>query len=127
MITFTAGVNDRLNQWTQFLHARFKALSNIAFDALLNERYTLRDATNRCELREYAQKILRLVKDVSLNNVKNQLNFIYNGIDNSLRKGDIKRSKKKATINGMLEDLDDCKHDWWDYGAKALRVQNKQQ
>ena len=94
MIIFIVDVNDRLNQWTRFFHVRFKTSSNIIFDALFNERYTLRDAINRREFRKYVQKIFRLIKDVNLNNVKNQLNFIYNDIDNSFRKEDIKRSKK---------------------------------
>ena len=127
MTTLTAGPDDKLQQWTRMLHSRFKPPSNIALEALQNERYTLRDAANRREPREYAQKILRLAMDASLDNVKNQLDTIYNGIDSSLRKGDIKRPKDGSTINGMLEDLDDCKQDWWDYGAKALRMQTRPQ
>ena len=127
LTTLTAGADDKLRQWTRLLHARFKASSNIALESLLNERYTLKDAANRREPREYAQKILRLAMDASLDSVKNQLDTIYNGIDSSLRKGDIKRPKEGATISGMLEDLDDCKQDWWDYGAKAMRMQGRSQ
>ena len=75
MTTLTAGADDKLQQWTRLLHARSKAPSNIALEALLTERYTLRDAANRREPREYAQKILRLAMDASLDSVKNQLQW----------------------------------------------------
>ena len=126
MIIFIFDFNDKFDQWTRLLHVRFKTSFNIIFDVLFNERYTLRDAVNRRELKKYVQKIFRLIKDVSLNNVKNQLNIIYNDINSSLRKKNIKRFKKKITINDMLKNLNDCKHDWWNYEAKTFRVQNKQ-
>ena len=49
--------------------------------------------------------------NVNLNNVKNQLNTIYNNIDSSLCKKNIKRLKKDTTINEFLKNLNDCKHD----------------
>ena len=93
------------------MHIRFKTSFNITFDVLFNERYTLRNAINRREFKKYVQKFFRLIKNVNLNNVKNQLNIIYNNINNSLRKKNIKRFKKKVTINDILKNLNDCKHD----------------
>ena len=123
MIKLTAGNNDQLGEWIRLLHGRFKAPSNIALEALIKEKYTLRDAANHREPREYAQCIVRLAKDAGLDSLQNQLDIIYNGIDSSLRKGDIKRPKvsQGATLDGLMEDLDESKHDWWDYGSKALR------
>ena len=47
--------------------------------------------------------------NVNLNNFKNQLDIIYNNIDNSFRKSDIKRSKNDFIINNMLKNLNDYK------------------
>ena len=47
--------------------------------------------------------------NASLNNVKNQFDIIYNKIDSSLRKSDIKRLKNEIIINEMLKNLNDCK------------------
>ena len=57
---------------------------------MIKEKYILRNATNHRELRKYAQKIIRLVKDVDLNLLQNHLNIIYNDINFSLRKKDKK-------------------------------------
>ena len=127
MTIFIVETDDKLKQWTRLLHDRFKTSFNIILNALLNERYTMRDAVNRREFRKYAQKILLLIKNANLNSAKNQLNVIYNDIDSSLRKNDVKRSKVDDTINNMLELLNDCKHDWWNYEVKTMREQNRSQ
>ena len=109
MITLIAESKNKLQQWTRMLHVKFKSSFNIVLKALQNERYTLRNAANRRELKKYAQKILRLAMNANLNNVKNQLDTIYNDIDSSFRKNDIKRSKNDFIINDILKDLNDCK------------------
>ncbi len=55
------------------LTLRFKEPSKVALDAVFNERYTLRDAANRCEPRQYGQKIFRAAKDAGFSEVKDQL------------------------------------------------------
>lgn len=47
--------------------------------------------------------------NVSLNNVKNQFDIIYNDIDNLFRKDNIKQSKNDFIINNMLKNLNDYK------------------
>ena len=127
MIIFIVDVNDQFNQWKRFLFRRFKSSFNLIFDVLFREQYTMRNAINRRESTKYAQKIFRLIKNVNLNNVKNQLNIIYNDIDNSLRKKNVKRSKNDDIVNDMLKILNDCKHDWWNYEIKTMREQKKSQ
>ena len=46
---------DDLSEWTTLLLSRFKESSNVAMQSLITQKYTLRDATNRRELKEYAQ------------------------------------------------------------------------
>ena len=127
MITLIFDVDDQLQQWTRLLHDRFKFFFNIALNALLNERYTLRDAINKREFKKYVQKILLLTKNANLNNAKNQLNIIYNEIDSFFRKKDVKRLKNDDIVNSMLKLLNDCKHDWWNYEVKTMRMQSKSQ
>ena len=78
---------------------------------MTKKKYILRDAINRRKFREYAQKILRLIKNVDLNTLQIQLNIINNDIDSSLRKNDIKRFKVDTILNDMLKNLNDCKYD----------------
>ena len=90
---------------------------------MIKKKYILRDAVNHRELHKYAQKVIRLIKDAELNLLQNQLNIIYNDIDFSLRKKDVKRSKIEAevTLNNMMKNLNEIKHDWWNYDSKTLR------
>ena len=127
MIILIFDVDDQLQQWIRLLHDRFKFFFNITLNALFNERYTLRDAINKREFKKYVQKILLLTKIVNLNSAKNQLNIIYNEIDSSFRKKNVKRFKNDDIVNNMLKLLNDCKHDWWNYEVKTMRVQNKSQ
>ena len=80
---------------------------------MIKEKYILRDAVNHRKSREYIQKMIRLIKDAGLNLLQNQLNIIYNDIDFSLRKKDVKRSKIKAevTLSNMMKNLNEAKHD----------------
>ena len=87
----------------------------------MSTHYTLGNATNRKEPREYAQKIIRAARNANLP-VPNQLDIIYNGLDLDLRR-DIKRSRADATINSFLTELDECKHNWWGYTKKSIRGQ----
>lgn len=84
----------------------------------MRERYTIRDAANRREPREYAQKLLRLARDADLSQLKNQLDLMYNGIELEVRQSDIRRPKDGTSLNDFLSDIDDVKHDWWTRGAK---------
>ena len=78
---------------------------------MIKKKYVLLDAINRRKFREYAQKILRLIKNVDLNTLQIYLNIIYNDIDSLLRKNDIKRFKIEIILNDILKNLNDCKHD----------------
>ena len=73
----------------------------------------MRNAVNHQKLREYAQKIIQLIKNVELNLLKNQLNIIYNDIDFLLRKKNMKRSKieTKITLNNMIKNFNETKYD----------------
>ena len=90
---------------------------------MIRKKYILRDAINYRELREYAQKIIWLIKDADLDLLQNQLNIIYNIINFLLRKKDVKRLKVNAeiTLSNIMKNLDEVKHDWWDYDSKTLR------
>ena len=80
---------------------------------MIKKKYILRNVVNHCELCEYVQKMIRLIKDIELDLLQNQLNIIYNDIDFSLRKRDVKRSKIKAkvTLSSMMKNLNEIKYD----------------
>ena len=123
MIKLIVENNDQLNEWIRLLHDRFKTSFNIIFETFIKKKYILRDVVNYRKFREYAQCIIRLIKNVGLNNLQNQLNIIYNHIDSFLQKNDIKRFKinQNVTLNELIKNLDEFKHDWWNYENKTLR------
>ena len=71
----------------------------------------MRNTINQQKSRKYVQKIIRLIKDVDIINVLNQLNFIYNNIDIDVRAKNLRRSKEKLIVNDMLNDFNEFKHD----------------
>ena len=87
----------------------------------MQQRYTFRDAIAYRKSREYVQKIIRLIKDVDIINVLNQLNLIYNEIDIDVKIDTFRRFKNSITINEMLNDMNEFKHDWW---AKTAKFRN---
>ncbi len=105
---------DRASEWSQALATRLKGPTNVAIDAILCERYPMKDAAAHREPREYAQKIPSSAKDANMISVLYQLDIIYNGLDLELRR-DIKRPDDKSTINSFLAGMDDSKHEWWAY------------
>ena len=106
-----AKLGNKLDEWERMLIERFKAPTNVAIEALLKERYTLRDASNHREPREYTQRILRAAKDAKFTNVRNQLDVIYNDLDTKLRQ-DLRRPKDSTKLQDFLAELDNFKHDW---------------
>ena len=60
-----------VEKWSILLTNRFKEPATIVIDVVLRERYTIRDASSRREPREYAQKILRSVKNTEMTLIKN--------------------------------------------------------
>lgn len=77
---------------------------------MLHEKYSLRDAINRREPREYAQKIIRSAKDADTSRPKNQLDMIYNAVDSDLRR-DLRKPEENSTISSYLAELNSHKHD----------------
>lgn len=121
MARMTMAGQEKLSEWVTLLHDRFKQPTNVAMNSLIHQRYTIRDAASQREPREYAQKIIRLAKDAGMTGVLNQLDLIYNGINIEVRSGTLRRPRESATINDMLNDLDEYKHEWW---TKAARLRS---
>ena len=111
----------KLSKWISLLHARFKQFTNVIMNSLMQQRYTLRDAVAQRESREYAQKIIRLTKDVDMINVLNQLNLIYNDIDVDVKTNTFRRFKNNIIINEMFNNMNKFKHDWW---AKVVKLRS---
>ena len=112
---------EELFEWINLLHDKFKQFTNVAINNLMQQRYTLRNVAAQRESREYAQKIIRLAKNADMINVLNELNFIYNDIDVNVRADTLRRLKNNITINEMLSDMNEFKHDWW---IKVVKLRN---
>ena len=111
IIKLTADSNDTLDKWIILLLKRFKELFNIVLKLMTKEWYILKNIANRRELRKYAQKILQWVKNVSLISLQTQLDIIYNDINFSLKKNDIKFFKIILMIlKNFLKQLNNYKY-----------------
>ena len=93
------------------LYNRFKKSIYIIINLLIKKKYIIRDAVNRREPREYVQKMFRLVKNIDLIFLKNQLNFIFNKIDLKVQASNIRRFKNDIIFNNFLIDINNVKHD----------------
>ena len=121
MTRMTMTDQKKLVEWISLLHRKFKQSINVIMNSLIQQRYILRDVASQRESREYAQKIIRLIKDVDMISVLNQLNFIYNDIDVDVRIDTLRRFKTSITISEMLDDMNEFKHDWW---IKIVKFRN---
>ena len=117
---------EKLSEWISLLHDRFKQSINVAMNSLIQQRYILRNVAAQRESREYAQKIIRLAKNADMISVLNQFDFIYNDIDIDVRTDTLRRFKNNTTINEMLSDMNEFKHDWWIKATKLRSNANDQ-
>ena len=76
----------------------------------MQQRYIFRDAITHRESRKYVQKIIRLIKNVDMINVLNQLNLIYNEIDVDVKIDIFRRFKNDITINKIFNNMNEFKH-----------------
>ena len=53
--------------------------------SLFKKNYIIRDVSNKCESYDFAQRILRIIKNAEINDINSQLNMIYINIDLDLR------------------------------------------
>ena len=112
MAKMTITDQKKLVEWISLLHRKFKQFINVTMNNLIQQRYILRDAASQRESRKYAQKIIRLVKDVGMISVLNQLNLIYNDIDVDVRIDILRRFKVNIIVSEMFDDMNEFKHDW---------------
>ena len=73
--------DDQIGRWSVLLTAQFKQPSFVVQKAFKKQRYILRNVANKREPREFAFKILKLIKNTNFFFIYNQMNEIYNVID----------------------------------------------
>ena len=100
--------ND-VEKWIILLIDKFKEFITIIIDVVFYKHYIMRDAIFRKEFWEYAQKILRSIKDAKITLIKNQFDIIYNDLNLEFRR-DVKKSENFIIVNAFLTILDDYKH-----------------
>ncbi len=77
---------------------------------LVTQKYILRNAASRRKSREYAQKILRVAKNVDITEIQNQLDLIYNNIDIEICADNLRRLRQNTSINDLLVNINKFKH-----------------
>ena len=109
-----------IEQWEQKLVARFKERPNKAMATMVRERYTIADARNKREPREYAGIIMRAAKSAKLGGTGHIIMLIYNGLDIEFQR-DITMPTLATTLEVFLQELDDHKDIWWGLASQASR------
>ena len=73
-----------------------------------SDSYTISDAKNRRDPREFATTMLRTTQLAALANVADKLKIVFDAIAPSLRT-DLTRPWPGSTVEGFLEELDGCR------------------
>ena len=82
---FNLRIDNNIEEWCKILLRRFKEFIEITFAHFIAKKYIFADARNRRESFEYIQAIIYYVKFINIDNVENQLIFIYQNIVAELR------------------------------------------
>ena len=77
-----------------------------------SERYTLTDAENRRDPREFATTILRSTRLVALENVEDKLKIVFDAIA-PIFWTDLTRPGPESTVEGFLQELDGYRAKWF--------------
>ena len=96
------------------LISKFKKPFTVTVKVILHEKYTIKNATNRRELREFVQIIIRSAKNAGFTETRIQFDIVYNAVEFELRR-DFRRPDDAALFSSYLTNMDDCKHFWWVY------------
>ena len=119
--------DERLNMtyhldiWTRALISRFKSPPSVGVKTLHSEKYTMDDAANRREPREYAMTIMRAAKIANFKMINELMQFIYYGLDEEFQLN-IDEPHEGTDLNSFLKALDNRKHQWW-----AIAQRHRQQ
>ena len=110
-----------VEEWEQKLVAQFKERPNIAMATIVRERYTIVDARNRREPREYAGVITCAAKSAELGTTGHIIMLIYNGLDLEFQR-DLPTLLLTTPLEQFLQQLDDRKDIWWGLAQSARPV-----
>lgn len=106
-----------IEEWERLLLKRFKQSLSMAMDMLANEKYTMEDACECREPREYSAKIIRAARDADMAAELNIMSLIYNGFDVEFRR-DLLIPSTSLALDTFLQTMDDRKHLWWELAAR---------
>ena len=90
---------------------------------IVREKYTITDARNRREPREYAGVIIRVAKSAELGSASHIIMLIYNGLDLEFQR-DLAMPLLSTSLEQFLQDLDNHKDIWWGLAGKSARPYN---
>jgi len=62
--------SDGVDEWARLLTRKFSQPTNIIIDAMIYEKYTIKDTANHREPVEFGTKMLRYAKDTGLKEVR---------------------------------------------------------
>ena len=89
--------------------------------SIIKERYTLLDAWNRQEPREYAGIIIRAAKSAELGSVGHIIMLIYNGLDLEFQR-DLTMPTLTTPLEQFLQEINDHKDIWWGLTSQTARL-----
>lgn len=105
-----------VEEWCSAITRRFKESTGVALHNLTSEKYSLHDARTRREPAAYVQAILRHAKSANIDNVENQLTFVYQGIAAELR-AFVDPPSATTSIASFIQVLELKKDTWFEMNS----------
>ena len=108
-----------LDQWIKLLIRRFKEDTGEAVKSMYSVKYTMADALNNVDPRDYVQSICRHARAADMGNA--QLIIAWNNLAPAFRNA-IPQPTTSTTVHSFLEQLDAKKHIWHELAMEEDRT-----
>lgn len=113
LLRYGAGIEEG----EYLLLKRFTQSLSMAMDMLVNGKYTMEDAYEYREPREYSARIIRATRDGDIAAELSVMSLIYNGFDLEFQM-DLLLPSTTLTLDAFLQAMDDRKHLWWELASR---------
>lgn len=110
-----------IDGWCTALIDRFKPPMEEGIKLLNNVKYTMHDAANHREPREYGQARIRAAKIAETTDIRQVIMHMWMGLDTQFRIM-VKKPKPSTTVSAFFHEMDDCKREMWALGREHTRA-----
>lgn len=112
--------------WYETLITRFKQRTPLALKSLQQSKYTMADAKEKKDPRQFVQDIIRYARAAQINSVYNQLSMAWKNLDWQFRLH-ISEPTSSTTIQQFLNQLDGQADTWFEMADSLGKTNTGQQ